>query len=1204
MPDIPPAPPLPPQRFYARGTNALVRFAQPFIGGGFPSGHARGPEDSSAGRALPPTSTPRVSSPVSSRTISHKTGLPITALAMSPSRSHVVLAGRDIFKTLRVSPAGCAEEYNLRGAIVAYSSTAFQPNGTGVLAKHKDQLAASDVSWSHGSFANMIATAAANGRVVLYDINRPGAELARLHQHHRQVHKISFNPHQGFFLLSGSQDATMKLWDLRDLSGGRNVMTLRNNRNYKANAEGVRDVTWSPTDGVMLACGTDNGAVQSWDLRKENAPLLKINAHDKNCSSIDWHPDGKHLISAGADKEVKVWELTSGNRRQKPKTSFRTPHVANVVRWRPPTWRSKSKATGSMESTHVVTAYNDRDSRVHVWDFRRPHIPYCEIDRFPSAPTDLLWHSETLLWTVGNEGVFTQSDLHFESKSLDHRSFQALDWAPQGNMTFCSQERPRRRASDSEPAPTAVIIEGGRRKSGGDKLGASRSATDDAADEGLISSSFRRRHSRRSSAKSIKSAGGTPPSASNGLPVAYLDEVLKQSAPFKSAQVMASGHVAGTSNHLIFEALMSHYHFDLSNAIQQRLRGITPEFEGRLDERVDRAMRHNARVAEHFGMFRLSQTWLMLAYVVKGEMAKRAERQRAIRFDAAVARLRKAQQKSKENGKKAEARTSPDLHEDTDRMRSNPSIRALSAAESQPAKFQGSTSNMNTPVARPARDPLPIPRSESFHLSDLDAENDLSLPPSSMASSVNLKRYYRHDYPMHDNQHEGMYREIYFTNEYRSGQASRRLTRDSRRARNNHLYRFDPSIENQYGTQMQGSSESLHMFPESAPRSYQSDATLGSSPEEWRKPPKLLNPSVGSSNSGPINNSMSIPRSISYPRSNGTGFRSGLSFDESEPDELLSPPEEETIPLELKNEILSALKNSPESSVPLNLPLPPFIDVDFLPKSTDSGELEKPWSSKNMLFESLRFLTTTLTDTQSATAIILLLDPIMRPRKRRPPGPHPPEVHSAQTLQYIAIVGAYHEELISNRHFGPAAVLRKLLASSPHAPVYDSIVEPWSTNVYIPLGCGNCHKPFANTRTNRDIWACERCSHMQGACMVCGHRAPGGKLWMWCQGCAHGGHTDCLQSWFDATDADGVCCFDGCRHDCRPGARRDQKRQERVDRVAFLRERSRNAPVRRDGWDVDESRAVERTRGVLSAPYGRRVKVLRPSEERTWTFGN
>ena len=42
--------------------------------------------------------------------------------------------------------------------------------------------------------------------------------------------------------------------------------------------------------------------------------IQTLNAHPGFVSSVAFHPDGKHLASTGADQQVKVWDLTTGQK--------------------------------------------------------------------------------------------------------------------------------------------------------------------------------------------------------------------------------------------------------------------------------------------------------------------------------------------------------------------------------------------------------------------------------------------------------------------------------------------------------------------------------------------------------------------------------------------------------------------------------------------------------------------------------------------------------------------------------------------------------------------------------------------------------------------------------------------------------------------------------------------------------------------------
>ncbi|MCJ1389024.1 SEA (Seh1-associated) complex subunit [Xylographa bjoerkii] len=610
----PPAPPLPPQRYGARAATAIARLAQPFFYGSRPpsaQGHREGESRPSGLKST----IPRITGATSSHSLIHKTGLPIAALDISPGRTHAILAGRDILKTIQIQGATCSEDFNLRSTIIAYASTHNSSRGL-VSAQHKDQLAANDVKWSHGKFDTTIATAAANGRIVLYDINRAGVELARLHEHTRQVHRVAFNPYQGALLLSGSQDATIRMWDIRDLAGERSVMTCRSINKFSGNNEGIRDLRWSPTDGVEFAAGTDNGVIQRWDFRKENAPLLKINAHDKTCHSVDWHPSGKFLASAGADRNVKVWDFKSADRRMKPSWQLRAPQAVQNVRWRPVGGSSETTDMSGQQCTYLATTYDQHDPRIHIWDFRRPHTPNLEIDRYDTPATGLLWCTEDLLWSVGLAGMFMQTNLKYATKPIERRNINVVATAPSGEICYFSKARARKPMALVDPR-NGFLQRSNTGGSSGEKFGSSHSVTEcSLEDTGILNSSLKKRRQKTLSTRTTSAPmGNTPPSVGKNMAAARLEDAMKLEERHYHDQVSAYGHVLGTFDAEAFKYLARHYRPPL--AISRLTKNLD------MQKAILSVFEENARLAAYTGQYRLAQSWRILGAAVSNDMEKK-----------------------------------------------------------------------------------------------------------------------------------------------------------------------------------------------------------------------------------------------------------------------------------------------------------------------------------------------------------------------------------------------------------------------------------------------------------------------------------------------------------------------------------------------------------------------------------------------------
>lgn len=1130
------------------------------------------------------------------------------------------MAGRDILKTIKVTRSGCTEDFNLRSAIIAYASTRDSASG-GISATHKDQLAANDVKWSHGGYDTTIATAAANGQIVIYDLNRPGVEYARLHEHVRQVHRVAFNPHTGKenLLLSGSQDATVRLWDLGALPGDRSVMTCGSQHQYLGNNEGIRDLKWSPTTEWEFAVGTDNGVIQRWDIRNRKSPLLKVNAHEKTCHSIDWHPDGKHLVSGGADKHVNVWDFSTTDRRKKPCWQIRAPQAVLNVRWRPPCWNADATNSGNWQCTQLATSYDNQDPRIHIWDFRRQFVPLREIGRHNTAPTAMLWHSEDLLWSVGSNGIFTQTDINTTSNVSDCRNRNVVSVSPNGQIVFFSENKvPKRRFIDDT---TNEFLDRDRKLGGsGEKLSGSHSVTDGSLEEtSLLSSSLKSRLRKAHSTRPSKSLASTPPlssiapSVGPGEQIQKFDETMDKDTICHHAQLAASGRINGVFDHMAFKYLGRFYQTPsllFTNCPDQELHKILcPSFQ------------RNAQLAAHMDQHQLAQSWRIAGLAVEKELRSWSNREARNLARTTVSlglNIGSSPLTLRNEINRAAQKDESDLPASE--------IEKVKARLKVPQTLD-SSSNMTTPTARPVPDTIAYPVI-TVHGDFSDGEDFLSLPGPAWenqhsqnlpdrTSNMPIPQSSRDPVEVIDSESE-VYepfispRNIYPRpgNVHRSSSGTgfpdldhhmieRRAAMENYRALPRPLLRLEEpahttEIINMPLLDRHDSNESFQLFSASTDSSHRAHSfgnSFGSSQESGKSPQAHeqwdnLNSRQAAADGGfqdivdPSHNvtSTSVKSNTSLP---GSLFNSSASADQRAK-VLKSPPflrPSNLPPPIIHLEDMEHFQKCATPTTETNVQAEPDYEQSAPLSARAERNWPPPWGLASMLVPLVKYHTTELSSSQLPAHLLLQLGPLLSAAL-------PPEL-------VISILLTYHAQLVSLSLYPQAAHVRKLSHStysdiSDHGTYGIAPGGPW---------CTVCRKA---SKGNRHGY-CERCKYRWADCPICDGEGPlpthasdhygrtlgrslepFDSLWGWCQWCGHGGHAGCLRTWWSNPElSEGGCATAGCLHDCVAGLRR----QESLKRKG---EAKKIGTVRIDDWAVGESRAVALTRGLVEdiSPFG------------------
>lgn len=1066
----------------------------------------------------------------------------MTSLARSPDGKYAVLAGEKIFKTIRIESTTITEKNDLRAAITSHSST------------HSDALVTNldikDVQWSHSELSSTIVTASANGRITLYDLNRLGAglEVSRIQGHFRQIHKISVNPHKANWLLSGSQDGTIKLFDLRVHSSAQGAPHV-----YKCNADAIRDVKWSPMDGMEFACATDSGVVQKWDMRQTVGPLLKLNAHSKACQSISWHPDGKNLISGGLDQLCHVWDVSkTAEKRQKPKHTIQTPAPISIVSWRPPKWTSTFE---KWRAAQIAVVYDDtnpaemQESTVQIWDIARPGLPFKEVFDFETSPTGLMWQGSDLIWTVGKYGAFTQTDIAFAAKTIDNRSLSCLSISPTGEILMALEKRiptTRQRLAPSTSTPDATgLSDASNTDSQTSNLSGNYTSVYRAdAEDDLLGNFLNirpRRHRRRAESDhpAASSSRQAPPT---------LAESLEITGDFVNKQLIAYGHVPGTAEKEVWDFLSKVY---LGCIYEEKKDALNPDMPP-MNLRFEHIMEQFATAAEMLKWYRHAQSWRVISHSLGTTLARRAVYHR----DQRVAR-HKEQQEQRELEKKRLAKQEKESRSGgVETPRKNHGQELHASIKSIISEEIESTSNVATPLARPMQGHGTSIDSDVLILSPLPSVSSLPAIPDT-SNEPNTEGYDFYDTA-------SLVPAINIV----TPQRKLPLRLD-----------YPPGVKSSatQSFRRHDSSESFEMF----------------STSEDSEPAKFDSSSDNDDKDPTPRRTQAASQEVE------SSWESSLSFSQEEKaDNARDPPmlvvQEPSLP-----NVGNATSDSDqpkttvnESDVPAMTDPSQIIDSDYFPQPDDPLFIVEPLSPESVVSLWLEYEVTKSALTPAA--IVLFLKPLLQPGT----------IDENQARQILL---HFHQRLNEMSLFTSAALLRKLCV-----PDYPSVYEQGRWGNKMGFKCGKCGSTLEPDPENPCAMThCRKCKENMDCCSLCQQKnlpdtidgglntstfdptAPAANLWVWCQGCQHGGHSACLQAWHaqdGALFSGGQCPVEGCGHACIPGDYQNKLNQEAETRMKAelerqVRENSRSLSntrtVRRDSEEVGASNAVESVRGAL-----------------------
>lgn len=289
---------------------------------------------------------------------------------------------------------------------------------------------------------DLVACGLTSGNVQIYQIAPSGkAKLTyRLEDHKRVINSLDF-VEQDQMLLSGSQDGTIRLWDLRSYKS-KPVIKLMASQH----SDPVRSCQYSPHSkvrGKMSVLSVhDSGALCKFDLRYPNTssgsslPERKWTFHTGPALSLHIHPESEYVLTGGRDRKICVWNYgDTALSSMSPDFLLNTYGPVMKIRWNEtPNDESLPAAMsefGDDLAHHKLGLFNfdfaclylNDDPSITVYNLARRFVPKEIVNTLTRKPfQNFVWaktgFGERKLWTITKSNVFVSYDLDSPEESL------------------------------------------------------------------------------------------------------------------------------------------------------------------------------------------------------------------------------------------------------------------------------------------------------------------------------------------------------------------------------------------------------------------------------------------------------------------------------------------------------------------------------------------------------------------------------------------------------------------------------------------------------------------------------------------------------------------------------------------------------------------------------------------------------------------
>jgi len=233
----------------------------------------------------------------------------------------------------------------------------------GVMKGHKSAVL--DLEWHHDG---MLMSASADQNGSMWDVEAC-VRSRRFRGHTGVVNTVTTNRRGDPMVLTGSDDCSAKLWDIRWKNSVTDFLS-----DYQ-----ITSVAFSDDSSNVFTGGIDD-EIRCWDVRT-NKVIYSLAGHQNTITGLSLSPDGAFLLSNAMDNKLMCWDVRPYVQDKRLVDVF-TGHSHDLQ-------QSLLRCSWSPDGKRVAAGSSDRF--VYVWDVESKQMLY-KLPGHRGAVTEVSFH--------------------------------------------------------------------------------------------------------------------------------------------------------------------------------------------------------------------------------------------------------------------------------------------------------------------------------------------------------------------------------------------------------------------------------------------------------------------------------------------------------------------------------------------------------------------------------------------------------------------------------------------------------------------------------------------------------------------------------------------------------------------------------------------------------------------------------------------